>query len=502
MRTRLALDVLITATLLGVCGDLLLRVMPWGVNVSLASLALVAGGAVLVRRHQIPVSADAPWLGLTIVLLGAAFGRRDSAMLQTLDVIALIGVLGITVLATQGGRLWLRGVTEYATAVGRSTLQAMLGVVPLLATDVQWHEVPRREALHGARAVMLGVVLALPLLIVFGALFAGADSVFNGLVQNLIAVNLSTAVSHVVFAGFWAVLVAGYLRGALLAPPGAGPPADRSPTLGLVPVGTALGLVNLLFLLFVVVQARYFFGGTSLVEQTTGLTYAEYARGGFFQLVWASVLVLPVLLGADWLVRRESTEHVRSFRYLAGLLLVQLAVVMVSALARMRLYVAAYGLSEIRLFATAGMVYLALLFGWFAATVLRGRRAWFASGGLVEALAVLSALHIANPDALIVRHNLTRPPSERLFDASYAVSLGADAVPVLLDALPRLEPKSRCDAARRLLNLWDPATRPDWRSWTWPRGVARRLVAAHATQLAVPCVGTDDDPSSTAVQTP
>src|SRR5258708_5749075 len=278
MRTRLALDLLITAALLGVCGDLLLRVMPWGVNVSLASLALVAGGAVLVRRQQIAVSAGARWVGLTIVLVGAAFGRRDSAMLQTLDVIALIGVLGITVLATQGGRLWLRGVTEYATAVGRSTLQAMLGVVPLLATDVQWHEVPRREALHGARAVMLGVVLA------------------------------------------------GYLRGALLAPPGAGPPADRSPTLGLVPVGTALGLVNLLFLLFVVVQARYFFGGTSLVEQTTGLTYAEYARGGFFQLVWASVLVLPSLLGPAWLVRRQTPAHFPSLPYPPPLLPVQPAV--------------------------------------------------------------------------------------------------------------------------------------------------------------------------------
>src|SRR5258708_30763732 len=102
MRTRLALDLLITAALLGVCGDLLLRVMPWGVNLSLASLALVAGGAVLLRRHQIPVSVDAPWLGLTIVLLGAAFGRRHSAILQTPDVIAPIAVLGITVLATHG----------------------------------------------------------------------------------------------------------------------------------------------------------------------------------------------------------------------------------------------------------------------------------------------------------------------------------------------------------------------------------------------------------------
>ncbi len=117
-------------------------------------------------------------------------------------------------------------------------------------------------------------------------------------------------------------------------------------------------------------------------------------------------------------------------------------------------------------------------------------------------LAVLSALHVVDPDAMIVRHNLTRPASERPFDASYAVSLGADAVPQLLDALPRLEPKARCDVSRKLLALWGPATHSDWRSWTWPRGSARRVVAAHATELAVPCVGTHDSTSSTPAHTP
>lgn len=487
MKTKVAVDVLITAAILGVCGDLLLRAMPWGVNVGLASLALALGGAVLVRRHQLPVSPDAPWLALTVVLLGAAFGRRDSEMLQMLDVVALAGVLGIATLATQGGRLWLRGASDYAGSVVRSALHAGVGVIPLLASDVQWNEVFRRDALRGARAVALGVVLALPLLLVFGALFAGADAVFNNVLQNLVAVNLVTAVSHVLFAGFWAVLVAGYLRGALVAQAASGPVADRTPALGIVPVGTALGLVNLLFLLFVVVQARYFFGGTSLVEQTTGLTYAQYARGGFFQLVWASVLVLPVLLGGDWLVRQETPLHVRSFHYLAGLLLVQLAVVMASALTRMRLYVAAYGLSEVRLFATAGMVYLALLFGWFAVTVLRGRRAWFASGGLVAGLGVLSALHIANPDALIVRYNLARPATEQAFDAAYAASLGADAVPPLLAAFRQFDAESQCTVAHRLLVRWGPAAPADWRSWTWPRGVARRLVHTHAPELRAAC---------------
>ncbi len=57
--------------------------------------------------------------------------------------------------------------------------------------------------------------------------------------------------------------------------------------------------MNLLFLAFVLVQLRFLFGGSGLEEQRVGLTYAEYARHGFFELVVVAVLVLPLILGAD-----------------------------------------------------------------------------------------------------------------------------------------------------------------------------------------------------------
>src|SRR5207302_4387288 len=111
---------------------------------------------------------------------------------------------------------------------------------------------------------------------------------------------------------------------------------------------------------------------------------------------------------------------------------------MASALERMRLYVDAYGLSQIRLYSTAFMLYLAGVCAWFGWTTLRGLPRRFAFGALVQAFAMLGGLHLVNPDALIVRTNLARPPAERPFDGWYAASLSADAVPLLLDALPRV----------------------------------------------------------------
>src|SRR5207247_1533398 len=144
-------------------------------------------------------------------------------------------------------------------------------------------------------------------------------------------VDFGVIASHVVLIGLGATLAAGYFWGAVIR---RGPlpvlPGGQDLSLGIVPTGTALGVLDLLFLVFVVIQLRYFFGGAELIERTIGLTYAEYARRGFFELVTASALVLPILVGGDWALRHEPREHQRTFRFLAGLLLVLLAVVMAS----------------------------------------------------------------------------------------------------------------------------------------------------------------------------
>src|SRR5205823_152159 len=125
-----------------------------------------------------------------------------------------------------------------------------------------------------------------PLLVVFGALFMSADAVFENLVRQLLNWDLHELVSHVILVGWIAWLVGGLLRLLLLKRWGA--PDLELPgggSLGIIEVGVALGLLNALFLAFVLVQSRYFFGGAATVVATPELTYAEYARRGFFELV-------------------------------------------------------------------------------------------------------------------------------------------------------------------------------------------------------------------------
>jgi len=484
-RTRLGLEILGAGVVLGITGDGLLRATPWGLNALLCTTGLVTAAVWLVRRHRVAVSADAPWLGAAALLVASTFVARDSRTLHAFDTIGLTIVLAVSFMSIQGVGLRGRQAWHYVRAGFDAAVSAWIGVFPLIGRDVAWSELPRGGRLGQARAVALGVALAFPLLVVFGGLFSSADAVFHDVASDLFAIDFDSVREHLGLFGIFTALTAGYLRGALLraAPSRSVAEGDSRLSLGIIPVATALGLVDLLFLMFVVIQLRYLFGGAELIATATGLTYAEYARRGFFELVTASALVLPLLAGADWLLRNESREHQRTFRQVAIVLLLLLAVVMASALARMRLYVGAFGLSEIRVYSTAFMLYLAGVFAWFAWTTLRGERRRFAFGALVLGFVVLGGLHLVNPDALIVRTNLARPPAERPFDGWYAASLSADAVPLLLEALPRLDGRQQCTVAAGLREQLGRLERDDWRNWNFARAQARRLLRDQSARL-------------------
>ena len=516
-RTKCGLKILEAALLLGILGDALLRAMPWGLNVTLWTSAL-AGAlvALLARGRRQALAAEGRWLVLPLIFFSAGFAWRDSLTLKTLDTLALLITFSLIALKARGGRVRLGGMMEYALGACISGFNTLFGPFTLMFRDIGWKEIPHAGWTRHAISIVRGLLITVPLLLVFGALLMAADAVFEGLINTTLQIDFSTLFSHFMLLLFLAWITAGFLRGALLGRevqhredgrldisalarpifgalslPLMGAPASGQATtktateqsatatpvkkklsLGIVEIGIVLGMLNLLFFLFVAVQVRYFFGGAALVRVSAMMTYAEYARRGFFELVWVAALVLPLLLAAHWLLRKEKRSHERIFRLLAGIQVALLFVIMTSAIARMRLYQSEYGLTELRLYTTAFMGWLALVFIWFAATVLRGQRERFACGALVTGFLIIGALHVMNPDDLIVRTNVAHIQAGRELDATYAVSLSADAVPALVEALPALDRNERRIIAIQLLYQRVSFENADWRTWSWSRSQA------------------------------
>ena len=477
--TRSGLRILALAVLLGILGDSLLNTTPWGLNLFVWTAALTGGyGALRHKQERTPAAGERGLLAGTL-FFAAAFVWRDSPTLRTLDCFAVLIALSLLTTRKEALGIAFSGVWDYAGDMGRMLFAALFGGFRLLGTDIAWEAIPRGGWSRGALAVARGLAIALPLLIFFGGLLASADAVFSHFVGLVFQWDMGSVLHHLWLTLLCTWLAAGILHALVsVAAPAAEPavitPRPQRVVLGTIETGTVLGLLDLLFLSFVLVQLRFFFGGAALVQATIGLTYAQYARQGFFEIVAVAALVLPLLLVLHHWQRPEDGRAKRLFQWLAGLQVGLLFVILASAALRMRLYQSEYGLTELRLYTSAFMAWLAVVFVWFLATVLRGRRHRFAFGALLAGGVALLVLHAVNPDAAIVRANLARAQAGYSFDSDYALSLSDDAVPVLAAALPRLAPTDQGRVSRSLRQRHAALSHQDWRAWSVSRALAWR----------------------------
>ena len=481
--TRLAVGVAGVGATLGIWADLLFRDRPLGLNVLLWTLAFAVGLAFLLRLGRVPLHQGRRWMVAPLIVFSAGFLWHDSRLLTAVNLLALGGAVTLGALRRTEPRVHRAAVRDYAGGAVAAGCAAAAGAVHLLHKDIEWEDVRRSVRSERMSTAARGAALGLPLVALFGGLFMAADAVFRSLVSEALP-PLTHPIGHLLVVVGVAWLSAGLLRDLLaareeqrLVSPDA-VAAKRIPvSLGTTEVAIALGALNVLFLGFVLVQFRYLFGGQGLVEARAHLTYAEYARHGFFELFAASVLVLVVLLAADALLRRDAMRGAAIVRVLSGGLVALVFVVMASALQRMHLYEQAYGLTELRLYVVGVILWLGVVFVWFSATVLCGRRGLFAVGAVVAGFAATAILNVVNPDALIARTNLDRPR----VDVAYLCDLSDDAVPVLLDRLPTLRADLRKSLAFELLERSD--RRSDWRSFNLARARATKLLAQHREEL-------------------
>ena len=124
-----------------------------------------------------------------------------------------------------------------------------------------------------------------------------------------------------------------------------------------------LAAIVVLYALFLAVQSAGLFGGEAYLA-SRGLSYAQWARSGFFQMVGVTVVNLTVLLVSVSFSRRDG----RCFtvvRLLGAALTAESVLLLASAAWRMTLYVSAYGLSFKRVMTYWGMVMVGIFLGAF-----------------------------------------------------------------------------------------------------------------------------------------
>lgn len=466
--------------MIGLAFDVLALRTSAGSGLALGIMCIAAAIGAAALRHG---DSGARLAAAAALLFAGMLGVRSSEALLVINLVAVAGLCAVVVVTYAKPMMdWRLGSLFHAAAIagGRICGEAARLVHGNVATSSM------RTKLRRWRPALVGGVLAAPLLVVFLGLFMSADAVFADYViasvswQPDLGGELGHAVAVVIVAGLLLGLRMLRLRHTVIGDPPGWPVLAMPETTAI----TVLALVDGLFALFVIVQVTYLFGGADTLARS-GLTYAEYARRGFFELVVVAALVLALLLVVDWLAQRRP-QRSRLLDVLSIVLIALTMVVVVSDVRRMLLYVDAFGLTELRFYTTAWMGWLTLVLVLYLFTVLRSDRARFGAGVVAVSVVVVAALNVVNPDEVIATVNVDRHlVDSRALDAEYAAALGADAVPALLaspDALRRCDLVAGLEELRS--ELAETAAAEGWRATTLADRTGFRLLTGEGFRTA------------------
>jgi hypothetical protein len=426
-----------------------------------------------------PITGFACYLGAVVGLLALSFLLFDSDLFRGLNALAVPGLALVHMAYCLDWRRpdWGRaGLILIALdhVITQNLRHWKTAMELLFASVARRMEAKRRETL---KAVLLGLAIAIPLLAVVVSLLASADGIFHQVLGGIPGWFAGLSLTESGIRLLWTILMGlglfGYVYGFIR------PDRDEEETepavrddretrdgplmdFGISPVtvATVLALVNVVYVLFVALQFSYLFGAWEGVLPE-GVTYADYARKGFGELVAATALNYFLLLASLTAADGPAKGAARFNRWMLYLLVGCSCVMLYSAYSRLGLYEEAYGYTVLRFLVHAFMVFLALLLV-LAAIRVRLPRFPLIRSYIVLGLGAYVLLNYIGMESIITRLNLERYEQSGKLDTDYLLGLSSDALPRLskVDGIVYPDMEERL---RRKLELL--REKKDWQSF-------------------------------------
>lgn len=438
------------------------------------------------------------WRSIVLTLLIVAFASvmvlRSEEMTRFVSVLlSFAGMILLTATFLDGFWPWFR-LRDYVVGFVKVIGGGFSGAAMLAAqkkTAAAVDGAPVKRSWSRLWPILRGILIALPIVAIFAVLLSAADQVFSDWITNLF--NLDK-IPEYLFRLFYIFIIAGFLVGVYLMAihptKEAQKPSPNTPWmktfLGWTESGIVLAAVNLLFIVFVIIQVRYLFGGTVNINET-GYTYAEYARRGFSELVAVAVLSIGLYMLLATITRTTTRFAKIGLTVLSVLLMANVMVILASSMQRLMLYEQAYGFSRLRTYTHVFIYWMAALIVTVVILELLRRRGHTALVLVITAIGFGASLAILNVDGFIVDRNVQRAIDGEELDLAYLNTLSTDAVPGLLANYtdPELPPEARhklgAALACREKTTDDPGTLP-WQSFNLSQARAYRLLQENADQ--------------------
>ena len=281
---------------------------------------------------------------IPIILLSLTYFIFNNTLFQGLNIpiiLALIIIMCMDLTETKLSET--RFIRNVVSKIFKpfSNFKKVLGTVKV---KEKIKEEKQNEKIVFIKKLLKSLIIAVPLLLIVISLLSEADSVFENIfheIPNYFSKLFSSVTAADIFWRIiWIIFNFFYISGFILMfineekKQETRTEKDKTQKISTFTQNTILVSLNLIYLIFSIIQFKYLFINAG---KTADFDYAQYARTGFFQLMMVSLINFGILK----IGKVEQKEKLNTILKIT--MIVFTLVIIISAIFRMYLYEQAYG---------------------------------------------------------------------------------------------------------------------------------------------------------------
>lgn len=375
--------------------------------------------SISVKKHSLPYA-------VAILLLGISTCCTGSLQLQVFNFLGIIFLL-LCLLLHQffDVRNWT--MTKYLIALCNILLGAIGHIGDFLSDMSDYRKTHKSKKSSNVGYILLGILIAIPFLAFITFLFCTADAVFANVISDIFDFDFNIGNLFEIALTIICILMFSYCSFRFL---NKRTITEENPNLHRfepILANTFLSLTTVVYLLFSGIQIIYLFIGNMALPD--GYTYAQYAREGFFQLLFVCVMNIAIVLFFLGCFKENLLLKIL-LTVISGCTYIMLA----SSALRMWMYIREYRLTFLRIFVLWFLALLSFLLVGIIILIYKERFPMFRYM-LITVSVFYIGFSFAHPDYWIAEYNLSHPgPYISSYETAdeYLQYLSSDAAPAIV----------------------------------------------------------------------
>jgi len=403
-----------------------------------------------------------------IMLLSLTYSIFSNYMFSFLNVFAILLLTALMsyLLIKKDGLQNITGVIGKLFRVVFGPLEYIKEPINYIKTKLKWMKKSDEEDKDNAKnSILKGVLISLPIVMIVTMLLSSADEIFANVFGDFIYFftdNISLHIMRCIFIFLAFIYFASYIYNLVETDSGvnAEEGVAKKRDVNNYIILTIITILNVIYLLFSVIQFSYLFTQIGVAKD---FDYATYARSGFFELVFVSVINL-ILIIISTMNRKSETRRLDIYKKVMNTLLCTFnMILLVSSWYRMYLYEATYGYTTLRLLVYIGIVTEAILLIITIGYIFKEKINLFKCY-LVVIICMYVIINYINMDYIIAKRNIDRYFMGEDIDYVYLRYLSPDASRELRRLLESEDDKMNVYIRNHLKDTYD-IIEEEYSSW-------------------------------------